>query len=232
MAKESFQKIWESFTEHKVSERDIETRVIRQRVNNEYVDINLYYYKWSKCWREVVARYPNSTYQFERFEVDGKHYDCMHYPDQSASVHCTVDIEGHRRSMFLPVMDFKNNAIKNPNAREISDSKMRCLVKTVSLFGLGLDLYEGEYEPDPPESNIIDLEQERETEKRNKIDNLKNNLFSEAQKEIKIESDTKRFFLKNEENFTNLKDLSKDDWSELCGKIKSHKQKLNEKEKI
>ena len=30
----------------------------------------------------------------------------------------------------------------------------------------------------------------------------------------------------------NLKDLSKDDWSELCGKIKDHKEKQKKKELI
>ena len=46
MAKENFGKIWESFTKHKVNERDIETRVIRQKKNNQFFDVNLYYYKW------------------------------------------------------------------------------------------------------------------------------------------------------------------------------------------
>ena len=229
MAKENFGKIWESFTKHKVNERDIETRVIRQKKNNQFFDVNLYYYKWSKCWREVVARYPNSTFHFERFEIDGKHFDCMYYPDQSASVHCTVDIEGHRRSMFLPIMDYKNNAIKNPNAREISDSKMRCLVKTVSLFGLGLDLYEGDYEP---ESEEIILEAENEDEKQKFVNQLVSNLHESALKEIKSDKDATNFFVKNEEAFTKLKEASADDWKELCGKIKDHKEKQKKKELI
>ena len=68
----------------------------------------------------------------------------MFYPDGSASVHVTVSIGDLARSMWLPVMDYKNNAIANPSARQISDAKMRCLVKCIAMFGLGHYIYAGE----------------------------------------------------------------------------------------
>jgi hypothetical protein len=46
--------------------------------------------------------------------------------------------------MWLPVMDYKNNAVENPNARQVSDTKMRCLVKCLAMFGLGHYIYGGE----------------------------------------------------------------------------------------
>jgi len=50
----------------------------------------------------------------------------------------------------LPVMDNRNNAISKPTSRQISDTKMRCLVKAISMFGLGSYIYAGE---DLPEDN-------------------------------------------------------------------------------
>jgi hypothetical protein len=41
-------------------------------------------------------------------------------------------------------MDNRNNAKVNPNSRDVSDAKMRCLVKTLALFGLGHYIYAGE----------------------------------------------------------------------------------------
>jgi hypothetical protein len=41
-------------------------------------------------------------------------------------------------------MDYKNNAIPSPNSRQISDNKMRCLVKCIGMFGLGHYIYAGE----------------------------------------------------------------------------------------
>jgi hypothetical protein len=46
--------------------------------------------------------------------------------------------------MWLPVMDHKNNSIINPSSRMISDAKMRCLVKTIGIMGLGLYIFAGE----------------------------------------------------------------------------------------
>jgi hypothetical protein len=49
--------------------------------------------------------------------------------------------------MHLPVMDNKNNAVKNPDSRKISDAMMRCLAKCIATFGIGLYVYAGEDVP-------------------------------------------------------------------------------------
>ena len=41
-------------------------------------------------------------------------------------------------------MDYKNTAIANPNSRQVSDTKMRCLVKCLAMFGLGHYIFAGE----------------------------------------------------------------------------------------
>jgi hypothetical protein len=41
-------------------------------------------------------------------------------------------------------MDYRHKAIANPDARSISDAKMRCMVKCFALFGLGHYIYSGE----------------------------------------------------------------------------------------
>ena len=45
--------------------------------------------------------------------------------------------------MTLPVMDNRNKAIQNPNARDISDAQMRCFVKAIAMHGIGIGLYLG-----------------------------------------------------------------------------------------
>jgi hypothetical protein len=45
--------------------------------------------------------------------------------------------------MRLPVMDYKNNPVVNPHARQVSDNAMRCLVKCVAMFGLGISVFTG-----------------------------------------------------------------------------------------
>jgi hypothetical protein len=104
---------------------------------NEYTEKkgNLTYLSWAWAWGILMEHYPSSTFEF----ADNETHD-----DGSMTVHCTVTIGECQRSMWLPVMDYKNAAIKSPNARDISDNKMRCLTKTLSLLGLGHYIYGGE----------------------------------------------------------------------------------------
>jgi hypothetical protein len=156
---EAFKNIWESFTEgnNKTDPDKIEIRTHTRNVkgkNNQWHEesYSLPYYKWSACWRDLIAKYPDAEFDFETFEKDGHVYDCLFYPNDTASVFCKVTIQGITKKMWLPVMDFKNKSIANPTSKDINDTKMRCLVKTIALFGLGFDLYDGSYVHPVPET--------------------------------------------------------------------------------
>lgn len=99
---------------------------------------NLSYLSWTWAWQALMEEFPQSQY-----EIDDRTY-----PDGSMEVHCTITIEDRgetlKRFMWLPVMDHKNKAIKSPDARQISDARMRCLVKCISMLGLGSYIYAGE----------------------------------------------------------------------------------------
>ena len=98
------------------------------------------YLSWSHAWTEVCKHFPNSaSYHF---------HDDLVYPDGTREVRCTVTIEGMSHMMWLPVMDNNNRAIKNPDARAISDTRMRCFVKAIAMHGLGLYIYRGEGIPE------------------------------------------------------------------------------------
>lgn len=76
------------------------------------------------------------------------------YFGETVMVSCTVEAMGKSMYMHLPVMDNKNNAIKNPDARKISDAMMRCLAKCIATFGIGLYVYAGEDVPHIDEEPI------------------------------------------------------------------------------
>jgi len=48
----------------------------------------------------------------------------------------------------LPVMDYRNKAILNPDAFAVNTAIMRCMTKALALHGLGLYLYSGEDVPE------------------------------------------------------------------------------------
>ena len=59
------------------------------------------------------------------------------------AVETEVNINGLVKWETLPVIDYKNNIVKNPDWMAINTAQKRCLVKNISLFGLGLKVYEG-----------------------------------------------------------------------------------------
>lgn len=104
---------------------------------------NLTYLSWAWAWSTLMEHYPEATYSFTDRTL----------PDGTMEVTCTLIIsEGEEsviREMWLPVMNYKNQAIKNPDAFQINTAKMRCLTKCISMMGLGMYIYAGEDLPDP-----------------------------------------------------------------------------------
>jgi len=103
------------------------------------------YVSWTDMWQEIHKYFPEIDFEFKEFDhpVHGL-MDCMIYPDGSASVHCTVTIRGVSRSMWLAITDSSNNAKKVWDVTDVANTKMRCLTKAISLFGLGAHVYRGE----------------------------------------------------------------------------------------
>lgn len=101
---------------------------------------NLSYLSWAWAWGVLMQHYPQANYHFEENEV---------LPDGSVTVYVSMEIDGVQRTMHLPVMDNRNNSIFGPSSRQISDSRMRCLVKCIAMYGLGHYIYAGEDIPQP-----------------------------------------------------------------------------------
>ena len=120
----AFKEIWETLRKVDVSEYTEEK-------------MGLTYLSWSRAWMLTVDNYADAQYEFHDF--DGVPYRTL--PDGTAEVITSVRIHGHTRSMPLPVMDYKNNPVVNPNARQVNDNRMRCLVKNLAMFGLGMGVF-------------------------------------------------------------------------------------------
>jgi hypothetical protein len=97
------------------------------------------YLGWAWCLATLMQHYPESIFVIKPADT---------LPDGSVIVNLQIAIiEGNQemsRFMYLPVMDGRNNAVLNPNTRNINDTRMRCLVKALAMHtGLGLDLWTG-----------------------------------------------------------------------------------------
>jgi len=114
---------------------------------------NLTYLSWAHAWGVMSKHFPDTTYWFESEEFsDGTvEYTC----------HITVKHGGqvHTQMMWLPVMNHRNQAIKNPDAFARNTCKMRCLTKCLSMMGLGWYIYAGEDLPIVEPEKISDEQQ-------------------------------------------------------------------------
>lgn len=108
---------------------------------SEHVEkkMNLSYLSWAWAWATLMDRYPCSYYRFDPPTM---------LPDKTCEIWVTVGVSNgihvQERQMWLPVMDHRNNAIVGPDSRQINDTRMRCLVKCLAMFGLGHYIYAGE----------------------------------------------------------------------------------------
>lgn len=108
---------------------------------------NLSYLSWAWAVTKLLEAYPEASWTFAK-SIRGNEF--FAYEDGTGEVRCTVKIGDIERTCSLPVMDHRNNAVANPNARQVNDTKQRCLAKAIALHGLGLYIYAGEDVPQKP----------------------------------------------------------------------------------
>lgn len=122
---------------------------------------NLSYLSWAYAWREFKRVYPDAEYTVKKGE-NGRCY--FGDEDVGYMVYTTVTAGNLTYEMWLPVMDSKNKTMKLKPYKystkygqkdvagismfDINKTVMRCLVKNLAMFGLGLYIYAGEDLPE------------------------------------------------------------------------------------
>jgi DNA-directed RNA polymerase subunit RPC12/RpoP len=130
---------------------------------NEYVEKKqgLSYLSWANAWAEFKKIYPDAEYTIMK-DDNGRCY----FGDEQIGymVYTTVTAGGLTYEMWLPVMDNANKSMKLEaytystrqgektveavSMFDINKAVMRCLVKNLAMFGLGLYIYAGEDLPE------------------------------------------------------------------------------------
>jgi hypothetical protein len=112
---------------------------------------------WAIAWKKVKEVYPDANYNIWRNE-NGLPY--VYDENTGYMVFTDMTINNLTYSMWLPVMNEAYKAMKSEpyeyktktytatvNAAtmfDVNKTIMRCLVKNLAMFGLGLDIYTGE----------------------------------------------------------------------------------------
>jgi len=160
---------------------------------------NLSYLSWTFAHQVMMENFPEYEYAFTGTE---------YHNDASATVHCTVRIGNLERTMFLPVMTgFTNAAVKDPTARDIGDSNMRCLVKAFAMFGLGHYIYAGE---DLPSASSETAKKATTKAKTDPVAKKKVETAENSDEMHRATQETFSVFVKDAETIDNLASFWKD----------------------
>lgn len=129
----------------------------------------LTYLSWAWAWSEAKKNCPDASYQIKGDPITQKPY--FYDENLGYMVMTEVTIEGKTLEMWLPVMDGANKAMKNvpysyttrygeksveaASMFDINKTLMRCLVKNLAMFGMGIYIYAGEDLPDTESIPVV-----------------------------------------------------------------------------
>lgn len=112
---------------------------------------NMSYLSWPWAWGTVKKLFPDASYDVFAYKEDA---------DLGFMCSTALTIQGECLTMWLPVMDSKHKSMKREpytyttkygektveavTMHDINRTIMRCLVKNLAMFGLGIYIYAGE----------------------------------------------------------------------------------------
>jgi len=177
----------------------------------------LTYLSWAWAWAEALKADPKATFKVEMQEHGGP----LMPIGETFMVWVTVTMFDKPMTCMLPVLDYRNKPIFNPNSFDVNTSIMRCLVKGIAMHGLGLYIYAGEDLPmqDTPEPvKVIAVDDsgkpKAEFEVQTESQRANDELFCEAMIEystlVKDLKDLNSYWKANQATLDNLKVTSPD----------------------
>tara|TARA_R100001443_G_scaffold10570_1_gene20255 strand:+ start:4291 stop:4965 length:675 start_codon:yes stop_codon:yes gene_type:complete len=213
------------------SENDLTFKEIWDKLSaidvSEYTEqkMNLTYLSWARAVM-LVSNVYEMKYKF--CDINGLPYRLL--PDGSAEVITEITIGKHKRQMALPIMDYKNNPVKDIDARQLNDNRMRCLVKNLAMFGLGMSVFA------QWDNHLPSEEKDKKPDVKDKHDEAWAKLFAESMelliKKSKTVSDLTSLYTNdtNKPQFNILKERYADISDEILNKFKLKKTELENKE--
>ena len=215
----TYKEVWDNLSKMDVSEYTEEK-------------MNLKYLSWSRMWMLLMSQYAQAQYEFVEF--DGVPFKTL--PDGSTEVATRITIDNLVREMRLPVMDYKNNPVVNPHARQVSDNAMRCLVKNVAMFGLGISVFAGmsddtlpDAEKDKQPEGKKEPEPVTELEPETVIDRATEEVKDEAWAKVFVEGTTKVIqAFKTREDVVDMYKANSKSIGILKDKFPEHKELLDQ----
>jgi len=131
---------------------------------------NLDYLSWANAWSLLKTHYPNAQRKIYEHDHTGLNY----FTDgTTAYVKVGIIVNDIEHIDYLPVMDFRNNAIPigKLTSMDVNKTIQRSTAKAIAMHGLGLSLWTGEDVPElttsapasaPATTELVELKKDSE----------------------------------------------------------------------
>jgi hypothetical protein len=124
---------------------------------------SLTYLSWSWAVDQLLSNDSMATWEYKEPKQFG----------DTLMVFCSVTAFSKTMTAQLPVLDYKNKAVLNPDAMAVNTAMQRCLAKAIALHGIGLYIYAGEDLPQIEPIGQDDIENViKEINKADSVDEL------------------------------------------------------------
>jgi hypothetical protein len=110
---------------------------------------NLDYISWANAWQMLKEKFPDAQRKVYEHDHTGLNY----FTDgRTAYVKVGIIVEGLEHIDYLPIMDFRNNAVlvDKLTCTEVNKAIQRSTAKAIAMHGLGIQLWTGEDLPADP----------------------------------------------------------------------------------
>jgi hypothetical protein len=207
----------------------------------------LTYLSWTYAWAYILEHFPNATYDIIKNEDELPYF----IDDTGSMVYTSVTIEGITRHMWLSILDGANKSLKKEDYTykakygdklvsaltmfDVNKALMRCLVKNLAMFGLGINVYAGEDLPldltsetlEIPATPVTPVTPVAPTKKETSPIKKKVKVTESVVKEIKdlfaikkISEDIQKKQLTTKYGVEKIEDLSLEDANAIISKLK------------
>lgn len=197
-------------------------------VDSKNVPIKLPYLPWQSAHALMMDHYPQYEWNFRE---NAQGLEVFYFADGTAEVSILVSIGEITTYASKAVTGAGNRAVKNPNADDIHNAKMRCRVRALAELGLGFDLWVNpdKYPCNPSETKLSDSEVEVSPDKISSditseaVDTTeqskKNKIFEKLALDIQTQKQAKSMLPKARRAWGNRKwgqDDFRERWEAMC----------------
>jgi hypothetical protein len=221
----------------------MEYKQLRQIDVSKYTEKKngLTYLSWAWAVDQLLLADPKAHWFYPEFQRWG---------NGTVMVFCTVVANDIARTAQLPVMDYRNKPISEPDSFAVNTAMQRCLAKAIALHGIGLYIYNGEDLPpdlgEDVKTNVVTKQEpkvvpppKKEAPKKiplvgewsltptgeDFVESMKVGLDAMLQLAASAD-DVASIFKVNRSNFDKVKEMNPDAYAEMMAKFTATKKSL------